>query len=307
MSTAPRWPWWIALAIGALGCGHTRRPIFDAPIEMSAAEADRVDRLVAEGMTHFGYARDLCRFWEEAKKRTPRNEAGASSYIEVMRRDACNRDPSYDYRASVAEREAMIAVATVSYAREGERLDFALGEALEIPVKRGRCYELVLRFPEGFEPKGLLEYEHKQFLRFAGGLVGSSGAPKIRGPGAVMGLGCAFMTQNGVLTVQGSVKEPRVPVSVEVFAKSISEAATASMEAAEAERWRRPEAKARDFAQSTRGGHCQRCADDYVACNEAVAQGTSQMRAGTTCLGGYVECLAEDRGDGRLRPYECVH
>ena len=67
-----------------------------------------------------------------------------------------------------------------------------------------------------------------------------------------------------------------------------------------------PEEKARDFAQSTRGGHCRRCADDYVACTEDVVRGTSQMSAGATCLGGYVECLAKDRGEGRLGPGECV-
>ena len=285
------------LALALAACGATRkRGQYGTPISMSSEEGERVDRLEAGAKALGNDYHRQCGYWEQAEKRMGRDAPGLASYVRESRQNACDQDPAYEYERPVAVREAFFAGETAGYQPDGPVRDLQLGGGLTVPLERGRCYYVLYRFAEGYAPKHRLQFEYKRPGE-------SSHSSTVRGPGALVDMGCVFRSAPGVVRFIGDDSEPPVSAQVQLVAKTLSPAETAREEAAYRARRAQAERDARAWAPDKRS-HCQRCRDAYGRCIDDRVAG--ERAPWGTCIEGYVQCLDEDRGDGRMTASECV-
>lgn len=257
---------------------------------MTGPEAARVDAL-EEASAAAPDAHARCDLWSSASKDIPKSQHGALRYVAERRKNECRSDPADAFRGTIEEREQTIAKATEGYFARGANFELRGGEPIKLTVKRGECYRVALRFPEGFVPATQVSVSFKRWLAATGSETEISGGKAGPGPAFVAGLACAFTDQDGTLRLDAGKS---VVANATLYVQAIPEAEVVRLEAEDSAQWKRAEASANAFRAEQAVGHCQRCADDRQAC------GTNP-----DCQSAYVDCLHEDRGDEVLEPEQC--
>jgi hypothetical protein len=279
-------PWVFFLTFAALaGCGETRQMCrYCETFSLSSAEASVVDALEAEAnrLPDDHYRR--CDFWSSA-----RATGDARRWVAERVKSECSSAP---FRGTAAERDGAIAAATRDL-EPGAAFELATGTSKTHPVVRGRCYVVVLRFPEGFRPKHV-SYDHVVISPPSRGRITLVSAKEGPGPVAVMDVGCIYVDHDAELKLAVQPESAAVTAEVQVFSRRISEAETAKRESQEAARNRQAENDSRAHTSARKREHCERCAHDLGTCG-------AQPR----CREAYAECLAEDRGDFVVTAEEC--
>ena len=190
------------------------------------------------------------------------------------------KQPNGPYAESAAARDQAIARETRGYAlARSQALRLESFKALDLPVRRGTCYAVALKFGKGaaFTP----EVRRSRAVSFMLDTEGQSlnAGPGVVGPGGVAQLGCPQRSEKGKFKlayhdqIVGSG-----PVTLQVFTRAASEA---QLRREPAEDRAERAASNRNLARM-KSETCQACVEQKISCHR---------RGSSTCYEEFLGCV----------------
>jgi hypothetical protein len=218
----------------------------------------------------------------------------------ASQREAFARSAGYPTRHTAADLQALIDQQLVNYAPVGRTGDGSLQApgAFTFDGERHTCYQVVMHLADGAAWGQGAEAGLK--FSFAGATGNGMGGPGVRGPGAVVAVGCSEAPGAVTLTMAplfGADPIGSGPYKLEVFGKKLSEQAWADKrvaEKAEEDRMAREQAEDHAREQAKVDAGCNRCDGRYQGCIGAGRDHASCQSEFTTCefeqVGGGATC-----------------
>jgi hypothetical protein len=181
-------------------------------VSADAREAQAIETLEERSLAVKGDHRS-CVYWSRARAEpgTPVVE----KYIRERRTKVCRDDPALRFQGDVAAREAAIKVATAGYVAEGAPFRIEARAPVKVVLERGRCYVVVVRFPDGFAPEQRVDLSLDVKGPWGGGHFDSG-----PGPGGILGAPCQTESREGAVVLDAA---PGTKAEAQLFTKTLSE------------------------------------------------------------------------------------